>query len=69
MNAEFLSQHMFSKQQVTLNPHKGSPLPADKAAEILVKASQLGAQVGFKWIFVDRPVGMFLCVYQVQKKI
>jgi hypothetical protein len=62
MNASTLTPammaSMFFKLKLQVGVHKGSIFPPDKAAEFLQRASQLGPQLGFEWVFVDKPTGV-----------
>lgn len=61
MNPQTLSPammaSMFFKLKLQVGVHKGSVFPPDRAAEFLQRASQLGPQLGFEWVFVDKPTG------------
>jgi hypothetical protein len=59
MAANTMIQYMFYKEKISLPAFKSTLAPAI-VADYLIKAAQLAGQIGFEWVFVDKPVGSFL---------
>ena len=52
-----VTQHMFYKQKIQLNPIIGALFPPEKAAEFLIRASAMSVSTGYEWVFVEKPTG------------